>query len=171
MQGCSNAIANALEILQSCTKPTIWCTKMYSGYQIQSNAVLTRSNIARCVSYSTALTEAEYKLWGVFCDDSVDDWPRCNGTALYTNTTLQWSHMSAITSQIAGTKLDCLVNSSSRLISREHQISSLLDLCKGMHRWIPVQRANYAGTITYHGVICNGWIILDLRLELKEIVH
>ena len=25
MQGCSNSIANALELLQSCTKPPIWC--------------------------------------------------------------------------------------------------------------------------------------------------
>ena len=38
VQNCSNSIANALELLQSCTKPSIWSL-------IQSNTVLMRSNI------------------------------------------------------------------------------------------------------------------------------
>ena len=58
VQGCSNSIANALELLQSCTKPLIWACvpsilpKLFmAAVQVQSSAVITRSNIVRyCIN-------------------------------------------------------------------------------------------------------------------------
>ena len=54
VQDCSNSIADALELLQSCTKPLIYCTQMdaYDTNQymciqkhLQPNAVITLSNL------------------------------------------------------------------------------------------------------------------------------
>ena len=64
------------------------------------SAVITRDHVYNKIVNITARTEAEYKsvfvatkhtpylaltgeLWGVFCENFVENWSRNNGTALY----------------------------------------------------------------------------------------
>ena len=42
MQDCSNSIANALELLQSCTKPSMWFVKKLKLQLLQSGPLYTK---------------------------------------------------------------------------------------------------------------------------------
>ena len=102
VQDCSNSIADAPELLQSCTKPSILSYLIYLIYIISdrdlSYTVKCRYNavqfitilytaLQECVSDFRITKDTPYHslmgdLWGVFCADLGENWPHYNGTLL-----------------------------------------------------------------------------------------
>ena len=74
MQDCSNSIANALELLQSCTKPSTWYCVQYGNCNINHTPKLTKD---------TPPITLTVELWGVPYKDFEENWPPYNGLVLH----------------------------------------------------------------------------------------